>query len=132
MCPYLALITYIWAYFMEILNFKELGDTESVVTNAVVLVLGEYQISIQQNLSSRDTATRGHPVISGHFLRTVSYFPNVKEPVMEGHPSCRDTFSRILRCFIVAMHCMGYLPSYIIWKRSVECFFELRTLRSEI
>ena len=26
---------------MEILHFEDLGDTESVVTNAVVLVLGE-------------------------------------------------------------------------------------------
>ena len=31
---------------MEILHFKDLGDTESVVTDAVVLVLGERQISI--------------------------------------------------------------------------------------
>ena len=28
---------------MEILHFKNLGDTESVFTNAVVLVLGECQ-----------------------------------------------------------------------------------------
>ena len=41
---------------------------------------------------------RGHPVIRGHFLRTVSYLPHVKEPVMKGHLSCRDTFSGILRC----------------------------------
>ena len=33
---------------MEILHFKDLGDTESVVTNAVVLVLGECQISIKK------------------------------------------------------------------------------------
>ena len=31
---------------MEILHLKDLGDTESVVTNAVLLVLGERQISI--------------------------------------------------------------------------------------
>ena len=31
---------------MEILHFKDLGDAESVVTNAVVLVLGESQVSI--------------------------------------------------------------------------------------
>ena len=32
---------------MEILHLKDLGDTESVVTNAVVLVvLGGYQISM--------------------------------------------------------------------------------------
>ena len=30
---------------MEILHFKDLGDTASVVTNAVILVLGECQIS---------------------------------------------------------------------------------------
>ena len=35
---------------MEILHFKDLGDTASVVTNAVVLVLGECQISIPTNL----------------------------------------------------------------------------------
>ena len=40
----------------------------------------------------------GHPVIRGHFLKTVSYLLHVKEPVMKGHPSCRDTFSLILRC----------------------------------
>ena len=45
-----------------------------------------------------DTVTRGHPVIAGHFLRTVSYLPHVQEPVTKGHLSCRDTFSRILRC----------------------------------
>ena len=31
---------------MEILHLKDLGDTESVVTNAVVLDLGECQISM--------------------------------------------------------------------------------------
>ena len=31
---------------MEILHFKDLGDTESVITTAVVLVLGECQISM--------------------------------------------------------------------------------------
>ena len=31
---------------MEILHFKDLGDTASVVMNAVILVLGECQISI--------------------------------------------------------------------------------------
>ena len=31
---------------MEILHLKDLGDTESVVTNAVVLVLGGCQISM--------------------------------------------------------------------------------------
>ena len=29
---------------MEILHLNDLGDTKSVVTNAVVLALGEYQI----------------------------------------------------------------------------------------
>ena len=33
-----------------------------------------------------------------YFLRTVSYLPHVKEPVTKGHLSCRETFSRILRC----------------------------------
>ena len=37
-------------------------------------------------------------MIRGHFLEMVSYLPHVKEPVMKGHLSCRDTFSRILRC----------------------------------
>ena len=37
-------------------------------------------------------------MIRGHFLRTVSHLPHVKEPVMKGHLSCRDTFSGILRC----------------------------------
>ena len=40
----------------------------------------------------------GHPVIRGHFLRRVSYLPHVKEPVTNGHLSCRDMFSGILRC----------------------------------
>ena len=31
---------------MKILYFEDLGDTESVVTNAVVLVLGECQLSM--------------------------------------------------------------------------------------
>ena len=31
---------------MELLHLQDLGDTTSVVTNAVVLVLGECQISI--------------------------------------------------------------------------------------
>ena len=31
---------------MEILHLKDMGDTESVVTNAVVLVLGGYQMSM--------------------------------------------------------------------------------------
>ena len=41
---------------------------------------------------------RGHPVIRGHFLRTMSYLFHVKEPVTKGHLSYRDTFSGILRC----------------------------------
>ena len=35
---------------MEILHFKDLGATESVVTNTVVLVLGEWQISMAMYL----------------------------------------------------------------------------------
>ena len=35
---------------MEILHFIDLGDTESVLTNAVVLVLGECQISMAKYL----------------------------------------------------------------------------------
>ena len=31
---------------MEILHLKDLGDTESIITNAVILVLGECQISL--------------------------------------------------------------------------------------
>ena len=31
---------------MDILHFEDLGDTESVVTNAVVLVLGDGKISM--------------------------------------------------------------------------------------
>ena len=41
---------------------------------------------------------RGRPVIRGHFLRTVSYLPHVKEPVTKGHLSCSDAFSGLLRC----------------------------------
>ena len=37
-------------------------------------------------------------MIRGHFLRRVSYLPHVKEPVTNGHLSCRDMFSGILRC----------------------------------
>ena len=37
-------------------------------------------------------------MIRGHVLKMVSYLPHVKEPVMKGHLSCRDTFSRILMC----------------------------------
>ena len=47
---------------------------------------------------SRETAMRGQRVIWGHFLRTVSYLPHVKEKVMRGHLSCGDTFPHILRC----------------------------------
>ena len=36
---------------MEILLFEDLGDTESVVTNAVVLVLADCQISMATCLS---------------------------------------------------------------------------------
>ena len=41
------------------------------------------------SLCSGDTATKGH------FLKTVSYLPHVKEPVTKGHLSCRDTLSDI-------------------------------------
>ena len=33
---------------MDILHFDDLGDTESVVTNAVVLVLGEVKLKWQR------------------------------------------------------------------------------------
>ena len=51
----------------------------------------------QYKLSSRDTAMRGLVLNRGHFLETVSYIPNVKEPAMNGHLSCRDTLSQIKR-----------------------------------
>ena len=44
-----------------------------------------------QNLSSRDTQMRGHPVIRGHILRMLRNMI-----VMKGN--FRDTFSKILRC----------------------------------
>ena len=53
---------------------------------------------VQQNLSSKDNAMTGRPVIRGDFLRTVSYLPHVKEPVTKGYLSCSDTVSGILRC----------------------------------
>ena len=43
----------------------------------------------------KGSLTRGHPVITGRIFRTMSYLPHVKEPVMKGHLSCRDTFSGI-------------------------------------
>ena len=46
-------------------------------------------------------AMRGRPVIRGHFLRTVSYLPHAKDPVTNGHLSCSDTFSKILRCPLI-------------------------------
>ena len=33
---------------MEILHFEDLGDTESVATNAVVLVLGDFNDNVPQ------------------------------------------------------------------------------------
>ena len=44
------------------------------------------------------TLMRGHPHTRGHFLITTPYLHHVKEPVMKGHLSCRDTFSWILEC----------------------------------
>ena len=40
---------------MEILHFEDLGDTESVVTNAVVLVLRECQMSMATQLKEVST-----------------------------------------------------------------------------
>ena len=37
---------------MKILHFEDLGHTESVVTNALVLVLGECQISVATYLGA--------------------------------------------------------------------------------
>ena len=37
----------------------------------------------------------GHPVIRGHFLKTVSYLRHVKEPVTKGHLSCTEILSDI-------------------------------------
>ena len=34
---------------------------------------------------------RGHPLIRGHFIRKLSYLPHVKEPVIKGHLSCRES-----------------------------------------
>ena len=39
-------------------------------------------IRLQSNLYLGDTPMRGHPLIKRHFLRTVSYLPNFKEPVL--------------------------------------------------
>ena len=43
-------------------------------------------IYIQWNLSSRDTVMRGH------FLKTVSYVPDVKEAATKGQLSCKDRY----------------------------------------
>ena len=45
-----------------------------------------------------DPPMEGHPLIGGHFLRTVSYPPNVKEHVMKGYTPFMDTSFGILRC----------------------------------
>ena len=37
----------------------------------------------------------GKPPDQGRFIRTVCGLPHVKEPVMKGHLSCRDTPSDI-------------------------------------
>ena len=55
-------------------------------------------------------------MIRGHFLRTVSYLPHVKEPVMKGHLSCRDTFSWILRCPLkTGCTVPWYQVTYFLW-----------------
>ena len=51
----------------------------------VIVVETEIPNKSAVSLSLRDTVMTGHPVIRGHFLRTVSYLPHVKEPVMKGH-----------------------------------------------
>ena len=52
---------------------------------------------------------RTHPVIRGHFLRTVSYLPHVNEPVTKGHLSCRDTFSQILTICLLYGYPYGWI-----------------------
>ena len=48
------------------------------------------------------------------FLGTVYHLPHVKKSAMKGHLSCRDTFSRILRCPLktVVTVCMWTHSSY--------------------
>ena len=59
-----------------------------------LLVSPSYEAKIlQSNLSSRDTVTRGHPVIRGRFV--MSYLPHDEVPAMKGHLSFWGTFSGI-------------------------------------
>ena len=49
------------------------------------------------HITTKGTLTRGQSVIRGHFLWSMSYLPHVKEHILKGHLSCRDTFSWMLR-----------------------------------
>ena len=63
-------------------------------------------------------------MIKGCFLRTVSYLPHVKEPVMKGHLSCRDTFSGILKCPLKTGFTV-YSFGAIVFKVTLYCFMYL-------
>ena len=62
-------------------------------------------------------------MIRGHFIRTVSYLPHVKEPVTKGHLSCRDTFSRILRCPLKTGFTVLLITSIIMFDISSYCAY---------
>ena len=66
-------------------------------------------------------------MIRKHLLRTVSNLPHVKEPVMKGHPSCRDTFSGILRCPLKTGFTVLTAPSI---KFSLNFFYIMKNVQS--
>ena len=75
-------------------------------------------LQLQQNLSSRDTLMRGHPVTRGRFLRNGVLSSNLKEPVMKGHLSGRDTSCG--RCPLKTGFTVISLPLYMIVLTSIK------------
>ena len=59
----------------------------------------DFTYSLYSKTCLQGTLRQGDTLWSGDtFLKQCPIFPHVKEPVMKGHLSCRDTFSWILRC----------------------------------
>ena len=55
-------------------------------------------LSLERTPFYQGKLLRGHPFIKGNFQKTVSHLPHIREAATKGHPSCRHTFTGILRC----------------------------------
>ena len=66
---------------------------------------------LPENLSSRDTPTRRHPVLSGPFLRMVSYLLHINEGTLATSGHCLEVIEMSLKTGFTVLFCSHFTPN---------------------